>query len=127
MSVGVAVLDEDHKKLVSLINDLEHGISVGQGTERLGRVLNGLIGYVGTHFAHEEEFFTQTDYPDAEEHIREHHDFSEKIHAIQERYNGGHFDALSQSTLELAKNWLHNHVMDMDKKYEAHMHSNGIR
>jgi hemerythrin len=123
----VAVLDEDHKKLVTLLNDLHYGIASGQGTERLGMVLNGLASYAATHFAHEEELFAQTNYPDAEQHIKEHREFTRKLLEIYARYNKGQFDALSRDTFEFLKTWLHNHVLDVDKKYEAHLHANGIR
>ena len=39
MSVGVAVLDEDHRKLVAMVNELYDAMQAGQGKEKLGRVL----------------------------------------------------------------------------------------
>ena len=126
MSVGVEVLDEDHRKLINLINDLHDGIVSGRGTERLGRVLEGLIGYTRTHFQREEEFFALTDFPDAVEHIMEHRRLTEVVGSASERYNKGQFDALSLEMIDFLKTWLHEHVLGSDKKYTAHLNAAGI-
>jgi hemerythrin-like metal-binding protein len=126
MSVGVEVLDADHKKLIALLNDLHDGIAAGHGTERLERVLDGLVDYVGTHFAHEEEYFAQTGYPGAAEHIQEHRAMTKLLLDVQARYNKGKFEALSLGTMNSLKDWLDEHVQGTDKKYTAHLNASGI-
>ena len=126
MSVGVALLDDDHKKLVSLLNDLHEGITAGHGTERLGRVLDGLVRYAGTHFAHEEKLFAQTGYPSASEHIQEHRALTKLALDVQARYNKGEFDALSLKTMDYLKNWLNEHILGSDKQYKEHLNANGV-
>ncbi|MGA2889259.1 MAG: bacteriohemerythrin [Terracidiphilus sp.] len=126
MSVGVAVLDDDHKKLIDLLNDLHNGITAGHGTERLGRVLDGLVEYTGTHFAREEEFFAQTGYPATEEHVQEHRDLTRLVLNIQARYKKGHFDALSAEAMDFLKNWLQGHILGSDMNYKAHLNAAGI-
>ncbi len=126
MSVGVEVLDADHKKLIALLNDLHDGIIAGRGTERLGRVLDGLVDYIGTHFAHEENYFTQTGYPDAEEHIQEHRALTKLVKDVQARYNQGKFEALSLNTMNFLKDWMIVHVQGTDKNYKSHLNALGI-
>jgi hemerythrin len=127
MSVGVAELDDDHKALLGLLNDLHDGIAAGHGTERLGRVLDGLTEYAGTHFAREEEFFAQTAYPAAAEHILEHRALTRLVLDVQARYRKGKFDALSLETMSFLKDWLREHVQGSDKEYTAHLNAHGIR
>jgi hemerythrin-like metal-binding protein len=126
MSVGVEVLDTDHKRLIELLNDLHDGIAAGHGTERLERVLEGLVDYVGTHFAHEEDYFSQTGYPGAAEHIQEHRALTKLVKDVQERYNHGKFEALSLNTMSFLKDWLAEHIQGSDKKYKAHLNAMGI-
>jgi hemerythrin-like metal-binding protein len=126
MSVGVTVLDDDHKRLIGLLNDLHDGIAAGHGTERLGRVLDGLVTYTSTHFAHEEEFFAQTGYPAAAEHIQEHRALTKLVQDVQARYKKGQFEALSLDTMDFLKNWLHDHVLGSDLNYKAHLNAAGI-
>jgi hemerythrin len=127
MSVGIEVLDDDHRKLVDLINDLHDGIVAGHGTERLGRVLDGLVSYTRTHFEHEEELFEKIGFPDAAEHIEEHRALTKMVDDVRERYNKGQFDALTLEMMEFLKNWLREHVLGSDKKYQAHLNAAGIR
>ncbi len=126
MSVGVEALDADHKRLLDLLNDLHDGIAAGRGTERLGRVLDGLMDYTATHFAREEEFFARTGYPAAPEHIHEHETLTGIVHDIQVLYNHGKFEALSLNTLDLLKSWLADHIQGSDKKYGPHLNACGI-
>jgi hemerythrin-like metal-binding protein len=126
MSVGVELLDADHKKLIGLLNDLHNGIDAGHGTERLERVLDGLVAYVETHFAHEEDYFIQTGYPGAPEHIQEHRAFTNRVKDVQTSYNKGKFEALSLNTMSFLKEWITNHIQGCDNKYKAHLHAMGI-
>jgi hemerythrin len=127
MSVGVKQLDDDHKKLVELLNDLHDGIEAGHGTERLGRVLDGLVRYSASHFAREEEFFAQTKFPGAAEHIQEHRALTKLVEDVQARYKKGKFEALSLETMDFLKDWLRNHVQGSDAKYKEHFNASGIR
>jgi hemerythrin-like metal-binding protein len=126
MSVGVAVLDEDHKELVSLLNKLHDGIAAGHGTETLGKILDGLVDYAKGHLVREEEMFAQTGYSDAAEHIKKHQEMAAKVLEIQARYNKGLFDALSLTTLEFMRNWLSDHIQGSDKSYKEHLNASGV-
>ena len=126
MSVGVQLLDDDHKKMLDMINDLHNGIVSGAGTERLGRVLDGLVHYLQQHFAHEEELFVQTGYPDAAAHIVLHREMSAKVLDLQKRYEKGKFDSISVEALEMLQSWMTSHMQNADKKYQSHLNSLGI-
>jgi len=126
MSVGVDVLDADHKKLVAMINDLYDGIAAGHGTERLGKVLNGLVDYTNFHFRREEEFFAQTEYPALAEHTQKHRNLTSQVLDIQARYNNGLLYALSLDTMNFLRGWLTDHIQGSDKKYGPHLNACGI-
>ena len=53
-SVGIAKLDDQHKKLVSFLNDLYSAMKAGKGTDVLDEVLKGMVAYTKTHFVTEE-------------------------------------------------------------------------
>jgi len=63
MSVGVKVLDDDHKKLVGMVNELHDGILEGHRAEALGHVLDQLVSYTRIHFSREEAFLTVQSMP----------------------------------------------------------------
>jgi hypothetical protein len=42
MSVGVQVIDDDHKKLIDMLNDLNDGVITGKNNRSLEGVIEGL-------------------------------------------------------------------------------------
>ncbi|HAX91772.1 MAG TPA: hemerythrin, partial [Rhodospirillaceae bacterium] len=54
MSVGVDILDDDHKRIMVLINKLHEAMLEGKGKKLLGEIFDGLIAYIKLHFDSEE-------------------------------------------------------------------------
>jgi hemerythrin len=126
MSVGVASLDNDHKQLVGIVNQLFDAINGGRGKEALGKILDELIAYTKMHFANEEKFFAQTNYPDAASHRKEHDELTAQILEVQKKYKSGASGTLSLELMNFLKNWLVTHIQGRDKKYTAHFNAKGI-
>jgi len=126
LSVGVKASDDDHKRLIELINQLSEGMNRGHGKEIVGKALDELISYTRYHFAREEEFFERTGYPEAVDHKREHRELVEQAFELQSRYNSGE-TGLAIETLEILKDWLTIHIQGTDKRYAGHLNANGIR
>ena len=126
MAVGVRLLDTDHQKLVGMLNELYDAVMKGQGKETLGKVLDGLVDYTKIHFAHEEKFFAQTNYPDAVAHKKEHDALTLQVLEVQKKYNSGQTITLSLEVMNFLKNWLTNHIQASDKKYGPYLNSKGI-
>lgn len=124
LSVGVEASDDDHKRLIDLLNQLSDGISCGQGKEIVGKVLDELESYTRYHFAREEEFFERTGYP-AADHKREHRALVEQVVTLQSRYRTGE-TALAIETLDILKKWLTEHIQGADTKYTSHLNACGI-
>jgi hemerythrin len=127
MSIGIESIDAQHKKLVALINDLYVASNEGLGKEFLGRTLDGLIAYTIEHFNHEEGLFLKTDYPDAEEHIKEHAKLKDDVMAIKAKFESGDTATLSEEVLRFLVKWLMNHTLGMDKHYRAHLIAAGVQ
>ena len=124
LSVGVKASDDDHKRLIELINQLCEGMNRGQGKEIIGKILDELESYTRYHFAREEEFFERTGYP-AVDHKREHRELVEQVVTLQSRYRTGE-TALAIETLDILKQWLTVHIQGTDAKYTSHLNANGI-
>lgn len=126
MAVGVNLLDTDHQKLVAMLNELYDAVMKGQGKDALGKILDGLVDYTKVHFAHEEKFFSQTNYSDAAAHKKEHEALTKQVLEVQAKYKSGATGTLSLEVMNFLKNWLINHIQGCDQKYSAHFHSHGI-
>jgi hemerythrin len=82
LKLGIAVVDRQHERLVAIINRLHEATIEGRGTDVISEILDELIIYTATHFRMEEKYFAQFEYPDAEEHKREHDALIEKVSAF---------------------------------------------
>jgi len=127
LSTGIAAMDEEHKQLIALLNELHDAIEDGQGKAILGRILDGLIAYTGTHFAHEESLFAETGYPDALSHKIQHEALIRQVNEIQAKFTATPTAILPGEVLSFLKNWLTTHIQGTDKEYGPHLKSMGIR
>lgn len=125
-SVGIASIDDQHKKLIDMINELHDGMLAKKSREALGAVLERLILYTGDHFDYEEELFARTGYADSALHKAEHAKLKHKVIDIHERYKASTMGTLSLETLNFLRDWLTNHINGTDKKYTKHMLANNV-
>lgn len=124
-SVGVDLIDNDHKLLVSLINQLNDAISEDEGRDVVGSVLNVLVEYTVSHFGREELLLKKGQYPEAEftAHHREHEKLTAQVRAIVARYYDGEIDSIDSEVLLFLKNWLTGHILGVDMKYRPYVAS----
>jgi hemerythrin len=126
LSVKVEQLDQQHKRLVSMINDLYEAMKAGTGKETTATILAELIDYTMVHFADEERLLTQHGYPDIAGHILLHEVFSQQVMEYDNKIKTG----CSVLTLELMmflQTWLVGHIKCEDMKYSQFLNSNGVK
>lgn len=115
-SVGIVEMDNQHKQLVAILNDLYALLQSKSSSDELGKVLSRLVSYTKKHFADEEEFIKKHSYPDVSSQIREHKAFVDKIQNFKNDYDSGK-TTISVSITSFLKDWLMNHISISDKKY----------
>jgi hemerythrin-like metal-binding protein len=57
-------MDNQHRQLVDLLNQLENAMAKGKGKELVGKILSELIRYTQTHFSSEELLMLKHGFPD---------------------------------------------------------------
>lgn len=124
-SVKVKLFDEQHKKLVDMINNLHEFMKQGKGADGAKQVLNSLITYTQTHFAEEEKYMTAHGYPDLAAHKREHTNLITKASAIKKDIDSGKM-LITQDLMLFLKDWLVKHIQGEDKKYGPFFNGKGI-
>ena len=124
MSVGVPVLDSDHRALIDLINALYDGLEFGDEPAKLDAVFERLVIYVDYHFAREERVMDACGYPGAETHREEHEKFAQDIHYIRDRHIRGHETDVGQDLLNFLKDWLNSHILIQDMHYKKYAAGN---
>lgn len=84
------------------------------------QVLYKLRDYTENHFALEEQYMLQIQYPGREEHIESHDRFRKEIDQLVGE--GQEFDALSRDIIvTFLTEWLTRHVFGIDKDLEAYI------
>ncbi len=125
LSVNVTAFDNEHRKLIDIINDLNDAMKEGKSNVVMGEIISRLIAYTGKHFKSEEQCFAQYGYPDAEAHRKEHEELVKKVVEIQERFNSGQM-ALSIEIMNFLRDWLRSHIKKSDKAYTAFFNDKGL-
>jgi hemerythrin len=125
MSVGVGALDDDHKVLIGIINELHDGIAAGHKKEILASVLDHLVEYTKFHFAKEEELLAKCDYLAAPNHKMEHASFVSRLINLQERAMKAPVAMLDLELMSFLRNWLVTHIQGSDKKYRPRLNACG--
>ncbi|MGA2672199.1 MAG: bacteriohemerythrin [Terracidiphilus sp.] len=127
MSVGVKILDNDHKALIRMLNELHDGITTGRTRMALESVLEGLSRYTKIHFAREERLFAQAGFPGAAAHKAEHDLMARRVMNMQSRFENGQSLELSLEAMNFIKSWLTNHIQGSDMEYGPHLNAKGIK
>lgn len=115
-SVKIDQFDEDHKKLLSFINDLHEAMRRGEGKSKLSQIFNDLRSYTQYHFKAEEKQMAMAGYPGLEAHKKLHKDLTDQLGALTQDLHSGKKE-ISIETFRFLKDWLFNHIQVADKKY----------
>jgi len=124
-SVNIQKIDEQHKKLVSMIDQLYEAMATGKSDYVLEKLLADLIEYTTTHFADEEELLQKHEYSEYSVHEEKHNDFIQQICDFEKQYREGSITLSLKMSLFL-QDWLTNHILKMDKKYAPFLIGKGI-
>ena len=120
LSVGVDVIDDQHKALIELINQLYEEVIVnGAEGEVIEEALNELAQYTVVHFGLEERLFAQAGYPDLGAHGRYHRELKARLFEVQENTKKNKL-AVNTELLSFLKRWLQSHIMIEDKRSFLH-------
>lgn len=118
LSVNIEEVDDQHKKLVGILNELHEAMSSGRGRETLQGILGGLAEYTVYHFGTEEDLFEAHDYPATALHKAQHADFVERVSGFKERFGKGD-GSLSIDVLNFVADWLKEHIQGSDREFGA--------
>ncbi|MCL5268880.1 MAG: bacteriohemerythrin [Bacteroidetes bacterium] len=98
----------------------------GKGKEAMGKILKDLTDYTVYHFSTEEKLFEKHGYPESARHKKEHEDLTKQVLDIGRKYNAGEM-VLTMDLMNFLKEWLNNHIMQVDKKYSTFLNAKGVK
>ena len=125
-SVGIDSIDQQHKRLISLINQLQTAVDYSTGEEFEREALDELVDYTKTHFSYEEELMQKYAYPEFEPHKAQHQKMIQQVEEVLAEYEQDH-DRAMRRALDFLKQWLINHINGTDKEYSEYLIEKGAK
>lgn len=116
-SVGDSKIDEDHKKILDIYNELlEYISSQGNLKNEFARILSQMTDYSLTHFQREELYMQNISFPHLREHKDAHRNYIYKVAMYNVNFLGP--DSLDpEEVLNFLKGWWINHIIKLDSSY----------
>jgi len=113
MSVGMDELDDQHRELIDLINEVYEAIQ-RHDEPRMVSLVNKMLDYSVVHFQAEEAVLRSLGYPEIDAHAKQHRTYADKVDEFRR-------DMLVKTNLSqvfiFLSRWLTNHIMHEDRKF----------
>ena len=118
MAVDEAIIDEDHRFLIDIVNKFEAAVSRKCDKATIDIGLKSLKHYSLEHFKREEDLQRAAQYTFCDAHSHEHRDLIKKLDAIIAHYRsastGTDVESVSKELGELLRDWLVKHIIQSD-------------
>lgn len=124
-SVGIDSIDAQHRALFGIAAELHSALTAGKGSVITGQVLDRLVQYTMSHFAHEEHLMRLHDYPDLAAHKAEHDSLTRQVAEFQAKVRAGRA-SISVPLMHFLGEWLRNHIERCDRKYAPHLRNKAV-
>lgn len=116
--LGIPIIDEQHRGIVTTINSFHYFINEGHGIEALKPTLHMLLQYTNIHFQTEEKIMVKAGYPDLAAHLSLHTELLRKTKIIAQEAASAKDPKIA---LTFLKEWWLDHINDEDRKYASYL------
>jgi hemerythrin len=114
--IGLKEVDDQHKHLVEILNEMIRAKNEDRINEVLGKILKELVDYTNYHFSSEEKYMMKYGYPGTTEHKAQHKMLVKQLVKILEELKSGKMQ-VGDKLFGILQHWLIRHVLDHDKKF----------
>lgn len=108
--VGIEIIDNQHKILFDLTNDLDNAVKAGTNMRVIDTLFSVINNYAFNHFETEEEFMVESD--DYLRHCHKHYQMIKRLHDYMHDYHNGRTSAVDIGSF--FENWLVGHIRKDD-------------
>ena len=112
LSVQITEVDEDHKKLVSLLSLLNQALLQNKPFDQTEAILLELVTCTAWHFCHEERLMLENSYDNLDTHRQEHQELLDSVQALLIRYQ--QTETLTTDDINFLEHWLTGHILGSD-------------
>ncbi len=122
--IGIIRIDQQHRKLFGFLHKIYESMLKKEDHEARETLLDELVAFAKEHFAEEERYMKEYEYPGSTDHIQEHVHIIEEIN---EFYKSGLVREDMKSLLDFLVGWINNHMAETDSKLGAFLSEKGVR
>ncbi|MEO5346235.1 MAG: bacteriohemerythrin [Magnetococcus sp. YQC-9] len=122
---GMEDIDNDHKKLVGMVNQIHRLLKESAGREAVAKVIGELAEYTQFHFSREEKLFDKYHYPETRSHKEKHVKLLNDVGELMKRFEAGDF-AAPMDLMTVSKVWLVQHILRTDMHYAQYFREKGV-
>ena len=112
--LGIQIIDEQHRGVISIINSYYYFMQEGHGIEMPKATMHMMADYTEVHFRTEEDLMAKADYPGLKEHVRLHKRLTRRTWDIAENPA---FHESPDDVLKFLKEWWLGRIGGEDGKY----------
>lgn len=123
-SVNVKEIDEQHKKLIGIINKFFE-FDAADKTGMLG-IVKEMSDYANYHLTTEEAYFKKFQYPKTVEHQKQHDFYREKVADLTTKLQNNETVAVFKELAEFLREWWINHINNTDQEYSEFFNDHGL-
>jgi len=120
-SLGFKPIDDQHKKLVLMTNELFMACKEGVIAADVAfmETAKKTLAYTETHFSDEEDYMREVNYPRFNEHKKQHEDFVASVQKTIDEFEAGNTEPIDMA--RFLKKWLLNHIAVTDRQYVPYL------
>lgn len=123
-SVGVDAFDDQHRKLIDMINRLGRQLDRPKHKESVD-LMHELIQYAMEHLEEEESLMRIHNYPELASHFEEHRKFRAKVVTFCADLKKNERETVAEAWQYL-QDWLIHHILHTDRLYTAFFNEHGV-
>jgi len=117
LAVGIFEIDNDHKAMIEQLQSLIEAYHTGKADHKILELFGFLENYVDKHLSLEEQYMEKYNYPDYDEHKRQHEEFKDHCCALRDEYKDkGGTTRLVILVKQMLVDHFTTHVSTVDKK-----------
>lgn len=116
--IGIPIIDTQHKQLFRFSDELQASLDSGLRASAIKKLLVNIEQYVARHFAMEEKFMTESNYPGLDGQLEAHAAFSKHFDQFLIDFNeNGLTPPLVNSMKNELINWISEHITGLDQEF----------
>ena len=113
-NLGIPIIDEQHRGIVTTINSLHFGIESMHGEDMLHPVIDMVFDYTRLHFDVEEDFLKRYNYPNLKQHEDLHRELIDELQRVGRK---SIFNHAPLEFLDFLKKWWIEHICEKDREF----------